>query len=54
MLELIKNHKGKLNFHDALIALIAQENGLRYIASFDEDFDSIDWLSRIKDKDIHI
>lgn len=40
---------GKLNFHDALIALVAKENEFKYIVSLDQDFDEIEWLVRIKD-----
>ena len=47
VLALVRRHKGKLNFHDALIALACQEFNIRYIASFDRDFDEIDWLTRI-------
>lgn len=50
-MELMATHQGRLNFHDALIALIAREMGISYIASFDKDFDEIDWLIRIQHKD---
>ena len=46
-LELIKSSGGKVNFHDALIALAAKDIGASKIASFDKDFDMIDWLERI-------
>ena len=48
-LDLIKLHKGRVNFHDALIALAAKEINLPFIASFDRDFDSFSWLTRIAD-----
>jgi len=42
--------KGKFNFHDALIQIGAKEMNLQYIISFDEDFDEITDLIRIKEK----
>jgi predicted nucleic acid-binding protein len=44
---LMKQHCGKLNFHDCLIALSAREHGIGRIISFDADFDDIEWLERI-------
>lgn len=44
---LVRKHNGELNFHDALIALICRENDIPYIASFDRDFDQVNWLKRI-------
>jgi len=44
---LVHSSSGKLNFHDALIALTCQERDIPAIASFDADFDSIAWLTRI-------
>lgn len=49
VLALVRRHKGELNFHDALISLGCREFGIEYIASFDPDFDHIDWLTRISD-----
>jgi predicted nucleic acid-binding protein len=46
---LVKKYQGELNFHDALIALVCQELGIGYIASFDQDFDRIPWLVRLDD-----
>ncbi len=48
--KLVKEKKGKLNFHDALIALFAKEYNLSYLVSFDEDFDEIEWITRIRNK----
>ena len=45
ILELTKKYKGKLNFHDALIALVSRELDIKYIATFDTDFEDIDWLT---------
>jgi predicted nucleic acid-binding protein len=49
MLELMRQHQGKLSFHDALIVLAAKELGVRYIVSFDADFDEVEGIRRIKD-----
>ena len=40
---------GALNFHDALIALACQHLAVRFLVSFDPDFDPISWLTRIHD-----
>lgn len=50
ILKIIEEHNGKLNFHDALIALFAQENDISMIASFDKDFDEITWIKRVFDE----
>ncbi len=47
VLDLVRQHKGKLNFHDALISLACKELNIEYIVSFDRDFDDIEWLTRI-------
>lgn len=47
ILALIKNSKGKLNFHDCLIALVLRNSGIKYLVSFDPDFDDINWLECI-------
>jgi len=36
-----------LNFNDALIALACRERDIKAIASFDGDFDQVDWLRRL-------
>jgi len=48
ILNLVGEHKGKLNFHDALIALVSKEMAIEYIVSFDKDFDEIEWLKRVE------
>lgn len=50
IVKLVKETKGKLNFHDALIALCCREGGLQFIFSFDKDFDDVKWLTRIADE----
>ncbi|MBN2012955.1 type II toxin-antitoxin system VapC family toxin [candidate division KSB1 bacterium] len=49
---LMKEHNGILNFHDCLIALIARQHSITYIASFDKDFDKINWIERISETTI--
>lgn len=51
VLTLVRTHAGELNFHDALIALACEQLGIRYIASFDRDFDRIEWLTRLQQPD---
>lgn len=47
ILDLVGTHQGRLNFHDALLALEARDLGIPYLASFDHDFDAIPGLQRI-------
>ena len=47
VLSLVRTLSGKLNFHDALIALICREQGTSTLISFDRDFDELDWLTRV-------
>jgi predicted nucleic acid-binding protein len=47
VLDLIRASSGELNFNDALIALACQERDIPAIASFDADFDRVNWLKRI-------
>ncbi len=47
ILELVRRSAGKLNFHDALIALLCKEQGVAALVSFDRDFDGLHWLMRI-------
>lgn len=47
ILSLIRSSSGALNFNDALIALACRERGIEAIASFDGDFDQVDWLRRL-------
>lgn len=47
VIDLMRASKGALNFNDALIALACRERNIPAIASFDADFDSIDWLQRL-------
>jgi len=49
ILNLVKVHKGRLNFHDALIILAAKELKTAFIISFDEDFDQVEGIKRIKE-----
>lgn len=47
ILALIRSSSGALNFNDALLALACRERGIEAIASFDADFDQVDWLRRL-------
>jgi len=49
ILDLIRDSEGKLNFHDALIALVSREWNVTLLISFDQDFDQIGWLVRVGD-----
>lgn len=51
VLALVREHEGRLNFHDALIALACRELEIEHLAGFDRDFDRVDWLVRIGDAD---
>jgi len=39
---LVRSSGGKLNFHDALIALVCREQGIPILVSFDNDFDEVE------------
>ena len=45
IISLVEQTNGKLNSHDALIALCYKELGVQFILGFDEDFDDVDWLT---------
>lgn len=47
ILSLIRSSRGEMNFNDALVALSCRERGIRFIASFDSDFDRLAWLKRL-------
>jgi len=49
IVRLCRESYGTLNFHDALIALTCQELGVRFLVSFDPDFDNMPWITRIYD-----
>ncbi len=51
VVRLVKDTQGRLNFHDAFMALSCRDLGIKFIASFDEDFDEIEWLVRIAQPD---
>jgi len=48
IIALVKQTQGALNFHDALIASLCREWEVTLLLSFDKDFDSIRWLTRIE------
>lgn len=51
ILNLVRSSHGALNFNDALIALSCRLRGIPLVASFDRDFDDIDWLKRVAQPD---
>lgn len=51
VIALISDSSGILNFHDALIALGCREMGIKFIATFDSDFDRVMWLKRLSTPD---
>lgn len=44
---LVEQTQGELNFNDALIALACQTRNIKFLASFDKDFDQVQWLRRL-------
>lgn len=50
-LEMMRASSGELNSSDALIALACREREIPPIASFDADFDRLEWLKRIATPD---
>ena len=46
IIALVRQTQGRLNFHDALIALACQELEIKVILSFDRDFDEVPWMER--------
>lgn len=50
IVKLIIDSSGRLNFHDVLIQIGAKEMDLKCIISFDEDFDEVTDLIRIKER----
>lgn len=49
VLDLCRAQGGRLNFNDALMALLCREQGIGDIVSFDRDFDELPWLTRVGD-----
>jgi predicted nucleic acid-binding protein len=45
--DLVRSSRGALNFNDALIALSCRLRDIPLVASFDRDFDDVDWLKRV-------
>lgn len=46
-LDVLERSAGRLNFIDALMALYMQRSKIRYLASFDTDFDELPAIQRI-------
>jgi predicted nucleic acid-binding protein len=47
IIEQMRLSAGELNFNDGLIALACRERHIRLLASFDRDFDTLTWLTRV-------
>jgi predicted nucleic acid-binding protein len=47
ILDQVRATGGALNFNDALIALSCRQREIPLLASFDRDFDQVQWLQRI-------
>ena len=47
VMALCRAHGGRLNYNDAFMAVFCRERGIRWIVSFDRDFDELSWLLRI-------
>lgn len=47
IIALIRSSHGELNFNDSLIAISCRDREISFLASFDKDFDTIDWVKRI-------
>ena len=47
ILQRVREGRGRLNFHDALLILAAREGGIPAIVSFDRDFDGVPELVRL-------
>ena len=48
VVDLMKQTQGRLNYHDALIALSLKEEGIDSILTLDRDFDEVEWLERLE------
>lgn len=44
VIEIMVRTNGRLNYHDALISIAMRENGIKAVATFDTDFEEIDWV----------
>ena len=47
VINLMKRTEGRLNYHDALMALCCKEESISKIVTLDSDFDEVEWLERI-------
>jgi predicted nucleic acid-binding protein len=53
-LDALEEYQGRLSLNDCLLTLIAQEGGVRWVASFDKGFDQVPSITRIgKAADFH-
>jgi len=47
VINLMGQTEGRLNYHDALIALSSKQENIKKIVTLDNDFDEIKWLARV-------
>lgn len=47
VINLMVQTEGRLNYHDALIALSSKQENIKKIVTLDNDFDEIKWLARV-------
>lgn len=50
VLDLIITTDGELNYHDALIALVMKKEEIKMLATFDSDFELVEWITVINPK----
>ncbi|MGH7800007.1 MAG: type II toxin-antitoxin system VapC family toxin [Thermodesulfobacteriota bacterium] len=47
-LDTLETYKGSLSFNDCLLVIISQEGGIEWIASFDQSFDKVSGVKRVR------
>ena len=51
IIEQMRLSAGELNFNDGLIALACRARHIQLLASFDRDFDTLTWITRVATPD---
>jgi len=54
ILNLISNSQGLLNYNDCFLLAFMQKNKIQNVVSFDTDFDSINGINRISNKEFEL
>jgi predicted nucleic acid-binding protein len=47
VLDALEDHGGRLSFNDCLLVLIAKDEGIPWVASFDRSLDRVDGVKRV-------